>query len=221
MNTLVFDERGITGSNTDCFGFKAGLDEAGVAVDGARVLVLGGGGGARAVCAALQHAGAAVTLANRGSERAERVAAALPGLEVTGWDQRGLALAECDLVVNTTSLGMAGSEPLTLDLERAKCTLCVADIVYVPLETPLLAQARAAGLSGLVRHRSGRRRRIAGTGPRQSQRVRGSRAGEIGGRNGVGPRLLFRQPLDGPSLRRRCSGEARRVFRRPEHASPD
>ncbi|WP_439498153.1 shikimate dehydrogenase [Bosea sp. (in: a-proteobacteria)] len=146
VNTLVFDERGITGSNTDGFGFMAGLAEAGVATGGAHVLVLGAGGGARAVCAALLEAGATVTLANRSRDRAERVAAALPGLEVTGWEERARALEGCDLLVNTTSLGMAGSEPLALDLRAAKASLCVADIVYVPLETPLLAQARAASL---------------------------------------------------------------------------
>ncbi|WP_332680642.1 shikimate dehydrogenase [Bosea sp. (in: a-proteobacteria)] len=146
VNTLVFDERGISGSNTDGFGFMAGLAEAGIAAEGARVLVLGAGGGSRAVCAALLDAGAAVTLANRSRERAERVAAALPGLSVTDWERRERALGDCDLLVNTTSLGMAGNAPLTLELGRAKASLCVADIVYVPLETPLLAQAREAGL---------------------------------------------------------------------------
>lgn len=146
VNTLVFDGRGITGSNTDGFGFMAGLAEAGITLDGASALVLGAGGGARAVCAALLDAGAIVTLANRSRHRAENVAAALPGLSVTGWEEREQALGECDLLVNTTSLGMAGSEPLALELRQAKTSLCVADIVYVPLETPLLAQARAAGL---------------------------------------------------------------------------
>lgn len=146
INTLVFDERGIVGSNTDGFGFMAGLTEAGVAVEDRRVLVLGAGGGSRAVCHALDEAGAGVTLANRSRARAEAVAGDIPGLCVLDWEQRNAALGDYDLLVNTTSLGMAGSEPLDIDLARARKGLCVADIVYVPLETPLLRQARLAGL---------------------------------------------------------------------------
>lgn len=146
INTLVFDERGIVGSNTDGFGFMAGLTEAGVAIEGRRVLVLGAGGGSRAVCHALDEAGAKVTLANRSRGRAEAIAADMPGLSVLDWERRNAALGDYDLLVNTTSLGMAGSEPLALDFGQARTGLCVADIVYVPLETPLLRQARLAGL---------------------------------------------------------------------------
>jgi shikimate dehydrogenase len=145
INTLVFDERGVVGSNTDGFGFLAGLGEAGIAVSGQRALVLGAGGGSRAVCHALDEAGAHVTVTNRSRRRAEQVAENLPGIAVIDWERRSQAIGNCDLLVNTTSLGMAGSEPLDIDLSRGRATLCVSDIVYVPLETPLLRQARQSG----------------------------------------------------------------------------
>ncbi|MFC7397788.1 shikimate dehydrogenase [Chelatococcus sp. GCM10030263] len=145
INTLVFDERGIVGSNTDGFGFLAGLGEAGIAVDGKRALVLGAGGGSRAVCHALSEAHAHVTIANRSRRRAEQVAESLPEIAVLDWERRSRAIGDYDLLINTTSLGMAGSEPLDIDLSGAQASLCVSDIVYVPLETPLLRQARQAG----------------------------------------------------------------------------
>jgi shikimate dehydrogenase len=145
VNTLVFDERGIVGSNTDGFGFLAGLSEAGIAVSGKRALILGAGGGSRAVCHALDEAGAHVTITNRSRGRAEQVAENLPGLSVIDWERRSEAIGDCDLLVNTTSLGMAGSESLDIDLSQGNSTLCVSDIVYVPLETPLLRQAKQSG----------------------------------------------------------------------------
>jgi len=70
----------------------------------------------------------------------------LPGLAVLDWDRRNDALADYALLVNTTSLGMAGQPPLEIDLGRAEADLIVSDIVYVPLETPLLAAAKAREL---------------------------------------------------------------------------
>jgi shikimate dehydrogenase len=87
-----------------------------------------------------------VTVANRTRSRAEALALDLPGLRVADWDARAAALADHALVVNTTPLGMVGHEPLDLDLSRAPASLVVADNVYVPLETPLLASARGRGL---------------------------------------------------------------------------
>jgi shikimate dehydrogenase len=109
-------------------------------------LLLGAGGSARAVAAALLDEGAPVTVANRTRARADALARDLPGLHVADWDDRVAALADHALVVNTTPLGMVGHEPLDLDLSRAPASLVVADNVYVPLETPLLAVARARGL---------------------------------------------------------------------------
>ena len=146
VNTLVFSDGRIAGSNTDGYGFLANLAAHGVELHGGPALVLGAGGAARAVASALLASGMQVTIANRTRAKAEGLARDLPGLQVVDWEQRALVLAAQALVVNTTTLGMTGHEKLELDLSRAPDTLVVADIVYVPLETPLLAAARARGL---------------------------------------------------------------------------
>jgi shikimate dehydrogenase len=145
VNTLVFSEGGILGSNTDGHGFVANLRAHGVQLHGA-ALLLGAGGAARAIGAALLEAGMVVTIANRTQARAQALADALPGLQVVAWEMRGAAIADCDLLVNTTSLGMQGHDALQIDLRRAHAGLTVADIVYAPAETALLADARARGL---------------------------------------------------------------------------
>jgi shikimate dehydrogenase len=109
-------------------------------------LLLGAGGSARAVVPVLQGLGVQVTVANRTRSRAEALARDLPGLKVVDWDRRSEALADHALLVNTTSLGMHGQNPVEIDLARARAGSAVCDIVYVPLETPLLAAARAHGL---------------------------------------------------------------------------
>jgi shikimate dehydrogenase len=145
-NTLVFTPRGIEGSNTDGSGFVANLLAHGVDPIAGPALLLGAGGGARAIAAALLGLGVRVTVANRTPERATALAAALPGLRVVAWEDRKSALADCALLVNTTSLGMHGAPPLSIDLAHAPTRLAVADIVYVPLQTPFLADAAARGL---------------------------------------------------------------------------
>jgi shikimate dehydrogenase len=146
VNTLVFDEGRIRGSNTDGWGFLANLRASGIAPATGPALILGAGGSARAIAAVLLELGISVTLANRSRGRAEQLANDLPGLRVTDWDLRDDALSDQALLVNTTSLGMAGHPPLAIDLGRGASGLAVADIVYVPLETPLLAAARARGI---------------------------------------------------------------------------
>lgn len=146
VNTLVFTPAGITGSNTDGYGFIANLRAHGVRPDAGPALVLGAGGAARAIAAALQEAGAEVTLCNRTAARAAALAQAL-GARVLPWAQRAAALDSFALLVNTTSLGMAGQPPLEMPLDTAAGRLVVADIIYAPLETPLLAAARARNLT--------------------------------------------------------------------------
>jgi len=146
VNTLVFREGKIAGSNTDGYGFVANLRAHGVDPVAGPALLLGAGGSARAVAAALLDAGAAVTVANRTASRAEALARDLAGLRTLDWKNRGAALNDHALVVNATPLGMMGQEALDLDLAGAPDALAVADNVYVPLETPLLAAARARGL---------------------------------------------------------------------------
>lgn len=146
VNLLVFNETGIHGYNTDGSGFLANLRAHGVDPASGPALLLGAGGGARAIAAALQGLGVVVSVANRTPDRAEALARQLPGLKIVPWADRNAALPGHALVVNCTSLGMHGQGDLGLDLSRAPAGMAVADIVYVPLETPLLAQARAAGL---------------------------------------------------------------------------
>ncbi len=150
VNTIVISETGaLTGSNTDGFGFVENL-RAGVtgwnAGEGPAV-VIGAGGAARAVCAALIDEGVpGIRIANRTRARADALADALGNpLNVVGWDERDSALDGAALVVNTTTLGMTGAPPLDLALDALPATAVVNDIVYAPLETPLLGAARARG----------------------------------------------------------------------------
>lgn len=150
VNTIVVEPDGtLSGSNTDGFGFleclRAALPDW--RADAGPAVVLGAGGAARAVVVALLDAGAPVVrLLNRTRQRADDLAAAVDGaIEVGDWSARAGALADAALLVNTTQLGMAGQDPLELDLTRLPTTAVVNDIVYVPLITPLLADARARG----------------------------------------------------------------------------
>jgi shikimate dehydrogenase len=143
VNTLVFERGRIIGSNTDGWGFLENLRAHGVDPAAGPALILGAGGSARAVASVLLDLGIQVTLANRTREHGDRLARDLPGLAIIDWQFRSDALADHALLVNTTSLGMAGHLALEIDLDRAVWNLTVADIVYVPLETPLLAAARA------------------------------------------------------------------------------
>jgi shikimate dehydrogenase len=109
--------------------------------------VLGAGGAARAIGATLLDLGVPdLCLLNRTVERAERLVADLGGrVRVHSWDDRAVALSDAALLVNATTLGMTGQPPLDLPLERLPLQAVVNDIVYSPLETPLLAAARARG----------------------------------------------------------------------------
>jgi shikimate dehydrogenase len=145
VNTLVFQDGRITGRNTDGIGFLANLRAYAVDPAAGPALVLGAGGAARAVVGALQDEGVPVTIANRTRERADALALGLGDLKVIDWTARSAALSDHALLVNTTSLGMKGQPPLDLDLSRLSKDAVVNDVVYVPLETPLLAAARARG----------------------------------------------------------------------------
>ena len=146
-NTLVFTADGeILGSSSDGQGFIASLRATGVDPCAGPVLLLGAGGAARAIAAALLDCGVAVLVANRTLERAQALARTLPGVGVVPWQEWPAHLGGARLLVNTTSLGMTGQDPLAADLSHALPALVVADIVYVPHETLLLSQARARGL---------------------------------------------------------------------------
>ncbi|MBW8271188.1 shikimate dehydrogenase [Caldovatus sp. SYSU G05006] len=146
VNTLVFHEDGrIEGSNTDGYGFLESIREEvpGWRADRGPAVLLGAGGSARAVAAALLDAGCPrVVLVNRTRARAEALARALGG-PITVAERP--PLAEAALLVNTTALGMQGQPTLELDLSPLPPGAVVADLVYVPLETRLVAAARARG----------------------------------------------------------------------------
>lgn len=148
VNTLWIDGGKLVGSNTDAFGFLANLDcEApGWDREGPAV-VIGAGGAARAILWALHQRGFEdIRIVNRTKLRAEELAAAFPPSSAHGFDALDRALARVTLVVNTSTLGMKGAPPLAIDLSPAAANAAVCDIVYSPLETALLAQARSRGL---------------------------------------------------------------------------
>jgi shikimate dehydrogenase len=149
-NTLWLDPDGtLHASNTDAYGFVTNLKQQAPDWNKERrpVMVLGAGGAARAILYGLLAEGASrIFLANRTRDRAEALAQAFgPAVSVVDWEERNTALASCGLLVNATSLGMTGKEPLDLDLAALPKDAVVADIVYTPLETELLAAARARG----------------------------------------------------------------------------
>lgn len=150
VNTIIVQPDGtLEGRNTDGYGFMANLSDGAPSwrADAGPAVVLGAGGAARAVVLGLLDAGVpAVRLINRTAAKAEDLAADLgAAITVIPWDQRGPALADAALLVNTTTLGMQGQPALDLDLARLPPRSVVTDIVYTPLLTPLLQAAQARG----------------------------------------------------------------------------
>jgi shikimate dehydrogenase len=145
VNTLVFEGGQVRGSNTDGAGFLANVRDQGGLPSGP-ALILGAGGAARAIAAALLGEAVNVTVANRNRDRAEALAAVLPGVSVLPWEQRDAAVADMAMLVNTTSLGMQGQPALAFDFALAGSGLVVADVVYVPLRTRFLDTAAERGL---------------------------------------------------------------------------
>ena len=153
VNTVVFGKTGeIRGYNTDGLGARQALLNAAVEIEGSRVVVAGAGGAARAVAFQLAADGAEITIINRTEERAVELArdvsaAALPG-KISGTGLSGLKdlLRDVDILINTTTLGMHPNTDTTIaTAEELHSDLTVFDIVYNPLETRLLKEARAAG----------------------------------------------------------------------------
>lgn len=144
-NTLTFRDGGIEADNTDAHGFTWNILDARPGWSPRSVAVLGAGGASRAVVVALQDRGARdIRIANRNGDRAARMADEF-GLTPVRWEERQSMLAGCDTLVNTTSLGMAGQPELDLSLAELPPDALVTDLVYAPLETALLARARARG----------------------------------------------------------------------------
>jgi shikimate dehydrogenase len=149
-NTVWLDAGVLRATNTDVEGFVASLDAGvpGWAGEAECAVVLGAGGAARAVVSGLIERGLRrVHVVNRGPDRAAAMRRRFGDRVVpSGWEYRNDLLARAELLVNATTLGMAGQPPLDVDLAPLAAGAIVADIVYAPLVTPLLA---AAGVRGL------------------------------------------------------------------------
>jgi len=149
-NLLIFREDDeVVAGNTDGIGLLTALyDKAGFQPDVGPIVMLGAGGAAQGAIAALLGAGApAVRLVNRTRQKAQGLADFFgPRVEVFGWDQLPAVQSGAAALINATSLGLAGGAPLDIDLAPLPEAAVVMDMVYRPLETPLLAQARKRGL---------------------------------------------------------------------------
>lgn len=149
-NTLTFRENGtIYADNTDGYGFIENIRQAEPHWDPKTgpALVLGAGGASRAVLSALLDAGVPeIILTNRTKARADQMREVFGArVTVVDWVKASAYVERAHTLVNTTSLGMAGKDPLVINLEGLKAETLVTDIVYNPLETDLLKAAKAAG----------------------------------------------------------------------------
>jgi shikimate dehydrogenase len=145
----VREDGTLAGSNNDWVGFIRNLKEAEPTwqAKSGPAVVLGAGGGSRAVCYGLLQEGAAeIRLVNRSLARAEELAKEF-GSAITAypWEERHALLEGASLLVNTTSQGMVGQGALDLDLAKLPTSALVSDIVYIPLETELLIKAKVRG----------------------------------------------------------------------------
>jgi len=148
-NTLRFDAHGVSAFNTDAPGFIASLDEdaPGWRAITSTALVLGAGGAARAIVGGLADAGISrILVANRTAARADEVCAVTSAASPWAWNDLSGAFAQADLIVNATSPGLSGSPSPEWPIAAAPAHACIVDILYRPLETPLIAAARVRGL---------------------------------------------------------------------------
>jgi shikimate dehydrogenase len=150
VNTVFVRPGGkLHGTNTDAYGFLENLRQSPGGFDAKTgpAVVLGAGGAARAVCVALREAGSpAVRVANRSLDKAQALAREWsPQVKAVPWSELTTVLADAAVLINATSLGMTGQPPLEISLDALPKSALVTDVVYAPLDTPLLAAARARG----------------------------------------------------------------------------
>ncbi|NJM28882.1 MAG: shikimate dehydrogenase [Rhizobiales bacterium] len=166
VNTVYVRGGKLHGTSTDGEGFLASLLSKfpAMSLRDAKVVILGAGGSARSIIPSLQSAGAGQTvIVNRSLDRAEKLRGDMgPGVEARAWNSLADELRGAALLINTTSLGMHGQPDLDIDLGPLPKTAVVSDIVYVPLETAFLRDARQAGY-----------RTVGGLGMLLHQAVRG------------------------------------------------
>lgn len=153
VNTVWLEDGKLYGKNTDTYGFLANLDQFAKGwdqplPDTPAVIVLGAGGASRAIIHGVQSRGLTdIRLVNRTLSRAEEVAENFaPGVTAHEWQALPKLMSDCCLLINTTSLGMVGKPPLEIDLRLLPTNCLVHDIIYVPLQTQLLQQAKCRGL---------------------------------------------------------------------------
>lgn len=149
----VAPDGALSGFNYDAIGYLESLREAQPSwrADAGPAAILGSGGAARAIIAGLLEEGTPeIRLCNRTRARAEALASDFgPKVRTVDWQERSTALAGTALLVNTTSMGMKGQPPLEISLKDLPSTALVSDIVYTPLETGLLHEARVRGNTGV------------------------------------------------------------------------
>lgn len=146
---IVRPDGTLAGTNNDVFGFVHNIlqQQPGWRADTGPIAVIGAGGGSRAVVYSLAERGAReIRVVNRTLSRAEALAREFgPPVAAIPWEERHRALDGASMLVNSTSQGMTGQGPLDLALDALPIDALVCDIVYIPLETPLLAAARRRG----------------------------------------------------------------------------
>ncbi len=152
VNTLWFEAGRVHGANTDGYGFIRNLSGSGFDPAGKKIIVLGAGGAARAIVMTLGDAKAgAIVIVNRTGEKAAALVDAccrygVP-CQASGQGMLARELDDCHLLINTTPCGMADREAFELDLSPMPDGAAVCDIVYTPLMTPLLREAKGRGLT--------------------------------------------------------------------------
>lgn len=148
VNTVVCDGHRLIGYNTDAMGFISGLDEAGISYRNKKALVLGAGGAARAIAYALKEEGVHVAIYNRTVERARELCETF-GLHLVSPPLLEAAVKSCDLLINTTSVGLKDPESSPLPEGLLPREGAVVDIVYIPSNTRLMLDAQRVGLPTL------------------------------------------------------------------------
>ena len=149
VNTItIADDGKIYGDNSDYFGFIQNIKSSQPSFDfrNKKVLLLGAGGAARGIIYGLLNEGVKeIIIANRSLEKAQNLADHFENCVAINWNEKDNKLAEIDLLVNSTSLGMSGSTALEINLKNLNKSAVVSDIVYKPLMTNLLSQAQSHG----------------------------------------------------------------------------